>query len=157
MKRIALALGANLGQPEETFRLACEMLEAGGVSDLQKASCMQTEPVDCHPGTPPFTNSAVIGLWSGTAQQLLELTQGIEVFLGRPLQHDSQGNRTIDIDILLVEDLILESPRLCIPHPRMCQRLFVLQPLAEIAAEWIIPTTRKTVAGQLQKLTAQKA
>jgi len=144
-KRIALALGANLGQPEVTFQRACEMLEAGGVSGLQMASCLQSEPVGCHPGTPDFTNSAVIGSWNGTAQQLLELTQSIEERLGRPREHDSQGSRLIDIDILLVDDLILDSPKLCIPHPRMCERLFVLQPLAEIAADWIVPTSRKTV------------
>lgn len=149
-KRVALALGANLGQPADTFQRACGMLRVGGVSDLHMASCHQSEPVGCHPGTPCFINSAVTGLWNGTALKLLELTQGIEVQLGRPRQHDSQGSRHIDIDILLVDDLILDSPELCIPHPRMCQRIFVLQPLAEIAADWIIPTTRKTVAEQLQ-------
>ena len=150
-KRVALALGANLGQPEGTFQRACEMLCAGGLADLHMASCHQSEPVDCHPGTPCFTNSAATGFWNGTPQQLLELTQSIEVQLGRPQQHDSRGSRSIDIDILLVDDLILDTPELHIPHPRMCQRLFVLQPLAEIAADWIIPTTRKTVAEQLQK------
>ena len=149
-KRIALALGGNLGQPEETFQRACAMLEAGGVSDLQMASCLHSKPVGCHPGTPDFTNSAAIGVWNGTAQQLLELTQNIEVRLGRPQQHDSHGSRLIDIDILLFDDLILDNPELCIPHPRMCQRLFVLQPLAEIAGDWIIPTSRKTVREHLQ-------
>ncbi len=151
-KRIALAFGANLGRPAETFQRACAMLCAGGVSDLHMASCQQSEPVDCHPGTPGFTNSAATGLWDGTPQQLLELTQSIEVFLGRPQQHDRQGSRSIDIDILLLDDLILDIPELRIPHPRMCQRIFVLQPLAEIAADWIIPTTRKSVAEQLQIL-----
>lgn len=155
-KRIALALGGNLGQPAATFQRACEMLLDGGVSDLQMASCLQSEAVGCHPGTPSFTNSAVTGLWNGTAQQLLKLTQNIEVRLGRPLLHDSQGSRSIDIDILLVDDLILDSPRLCIPHPRMCQRLFVLQPLAEIAADWMIPSSRKTVRAHLQELLQKK-
>lgn len=156
-KRIALALGANLGQPEATFQRACEMLLDGGVSDLQMASCLQSEAVGCHPGTPRFTNSAAIGFWKGTPLQLLELTMSIEVFLGRPQQHDSQGSRSIDIDILLVDDLIVDSPRLCIPHPRMCQRLFVLQPLAEIAADWMIPSTRKTVRAHLQELLQKNA
>jgi 2-amino-4-hydroxy-6-hydroxymethyldihydropteridine diphosphokinase len=149
---VALALGGNLGQPRETFCRACALLAAGGVSDLRMASCYRSEAVDCHPGTPPFTNSALIGHWSGTARELLELTQEIELQLGRPRVHDSQGSRSIDIDILLLGDLILESQELCLPHPRMCERLFVLQPLAEIAPDWIIPTNGKTVAQIMKEL-----
>lgn len=144
--RVALGLGANLGQPQETFQQACAALSAGGVSNLRMASCYQTEPVGCHPGIPLFTNSAVTGLWQGSPQQLLTLTQRIEVQLGRPRQHDSQGSRQIDIDLLLFADLCLNAPELCIPHPRLCQRLFVLKPLAEIAPDWTIPPTRKKVA-----------
>ena len=151
-RRVALALGANLGQPRLTFSQACEMLKSGGVSNLRMASCYQTKAVDCHPGTPDFCNSAATGLWKGNPGQLLALTQKIEIRLGRPQQHDSHGSRSIDLDILLMEDLIENTPELCIPHPLMCQRLFVLQPLAEIAADWIIPTTRKTVAEQLRQL-----
>ncbi len=149
---VALGLGGNLGEPRETFRRACALLAAGAVSDLRMASCHQSEAVGCHPGTPPFTNSALIGRWHGTAQELLELTQEIEVQLGRPRIHDSQGSRSIDIDILLLGDLILNSPDLHIPHPRMGQRLFVLQPLAEIAPDWIVPTNGKTVAQIMKEL-----
>ena len=60
---VALGLGGNLGEPRGTFCRACALLTAGGVVDLRMASCHQSEAVGCHPGTPPFTNSAVTGRW----------------------------------------------------------------------------------------------
>ncbi len=154
--RIALGLGGNLGQPEVTFRRAILLLQAAGVGDLQLASCHRSAPVDCLPGTPEFSNSAAIGRWSGSPEELLAVTQDIEQQLGRPRHHDSRASRTIDIDILLFADLCHQRSHLCLPHPRLRQRLFALQPLAELAPDWPVPPDGKTVAIILAELLEQK-
>lgn len=154
--RIALGLGGNLGQPEMTFRLAAELLLAAGVRDLRLASCYRSAPVDCLPGTPDFSNSAAVGYWPGRPAELLTLTQDIERQLGRPAVHDSRDSRSIDIDILLFADLNYQTPHLQIPHPRLRQRLFALQPLAELAPDWPIPPDGKTVSAVLAELAGKK-
>ncbi len=130
--RVAIALGGNIGDVRARFQTALLMLAAGGVTHIRKASDYRTAPVDCVPGTPDFWNSALVGEWGGTPQELLLLTQSIERRLGRPAQHSSRESRTIDLDILLFGDLKISTQNLTIPHPRMHQREFVLKPLAEI-------------------------
>jgi 2-amino-4-hydroxy-6-hydroxymethyldihydropteridine diphosphokinase len=150
--RIALGLGANLGQPEMTFHRAAELLRAAGMRDLRLARCCRSAPVDCLPGIPDFTNSAAVGLWPGSPEELLAVTQGIEQQLGRPPEHDRRDSRSIDIDILLFADRCVQCPHLCIPHPRLRQRLFVLQPLAELAPDWPVPPEGISVAEALAQL-----
>ncbi len=80
-----------------------------------------------------FHNIAVYGLYNGTAQELLHCTQSIETTLGRDRAKEIRnGPRTLDIDILLVSDLLIESETLSIPHPKMHERAFVLVPMLEI-------------------------
>ena len=132
---VAIALGGNIGDVRARFQTALLMLAAGGLSNIRKASDYQTTPVDCVPGTPDFWNSALIGEWGGTPQELLMLTQSVERRLGRPAQHSSRESRTIDLDILLFGDQRINTPSLTIPHPRMHQREFVLKPLRELLPE----------------------
>lgn len=148
---VALALGANLGNPAETFQEAINLLAAGGLQKIRQASLYISKAEACYPGTADFTNSAVTGGWTKSPQELLQLTQSIEIKLGRPAIHDSRDSRTIDIDILLFGNEIIAEADLIIPHPRMYKRLFVLQPLVEIAADWIITGTNKTVKQTLNK------
>ena len=129
--RIAIALGGNLGDVPATFDRAIALLEEGGVTDIVRGCTLVSQAVDCVPGTPDFHNSAVVGFWTGSPEQLLDLTQRIERQLGRPERHSSRESRTIDLDILLFDDIILETPRLTIPHPRMRQRPFVMVPLED--------------------------
>ena len=135
MVKIALALGGNIGETAQYMALAQELLASGGVEILRVSSLYMTEPVGCAPGTPMFTNAALVGNWQGSPQALLELCQGVERELGRPSEHGVNAPRTIDVDILLFGDLKLDTPRLVIPHPRAAGRDFVLTPLAEIAPE----------------------
>jgi len=149
---IALGLGANLANPETTFASAIQMLSDNGVLNIIQASLYKTAPVDCHPGIPDFTNSAIIGEWNDTPQTLLTLTQSIEVLLGRPKKHDSHSSRVIDIDILLFGTETQNTQQLILPHPRLHQRYFALAPLAEIAGDWIVPGFASTVRQLLQHL-----
>jgi len=149
---IALGLGANLATPKTTFASAIQMLSDNGIQNMIQASLYRTKPVDCHPGTPDFSNSAIIGEWDDTPESLLALTQSIEVLLGRPKTHDSHSSRVIDIDILLFGTETRNTQQLILPHPRLHQRYFVLAPLAEIAGSWIVPGFSATVQQLLQQL-----
>ena len=152
LSAVALGLGANLGRVEQTFAQAVAMLRAGGLENIQLSSVYKSKAEGCHPGTPDFSNSALTGLWGDSPQALLRLSQDIEVRLGRPREHDSRASRSIDIDLLLFAQRSINEPNLQLPHPRMCRRLFVLQPLAEIAPHWRLPDSGKTVAQCLQEI-----
>ena len=133
--QVAIALGGNLGDVPASFDKAIALLEEGGLAGIVRGLTLVSKPVDCVPGTPDFHNSAIVGFWEGTPEQLLDLTQSIEQRLGRPAQHSSRESRTIDLDILLFDDLQLNTPRLTIPHPRMKQRQFVMVPLEDALAK----------------------
>ncbi len=142
---VAIGVGGNIGDSKRIFADAGKLLEKGGMSEIRMASIIVTKPVDCVPGTPDFLNSAVVGEWGGTPQELLALTQSIERAKGRPVSHSSRESRPLDLDLLLMDDLTLDEPTLTIPHPRMCERRFVLAPLAELAPDWRIPNVGLTV------------
>lgn len=153
---IAVALGGNLGEVEETFREALKLLAAGGVTGLVTAPVFVTRPVGCPAGTPDFRNSAATGFWSGTPEALLDLTQSIEVALGRPADHGFHTSRTLDLDIILFGELRLHTGRLTLPHPEAQRRAFVLEPLAEIAPEMHFPDSGLTVREALRKLKKKR-
>lgn len=144
---VAIAFGANLGNPRETIARALGQLLAAGVADLRVSDLYESQPVGCVPGTPPFVNGAVIGRWPGTPHELLHACQRIETAAGRPILHSQREARVLDLDILLFGKLQLALPELTIPHPRLVERLFVLVPLAQVAATWTVPGTVLTVAG----------
>lgn len=149
MSKVALALGGNIGDTNALFREAVQLLEEGGLDVICVAPPHQSAAVDCVPGTPDFWDTALTANWPGTPTELLALCQSIEHRLGRPARHSSRESRTIDIDILLFGNLSISTPELCIPHPRMAQRLFVLIPLAKIAPDW--PVGNDTVLSLLQR------
>ena len=151
-KICALALGSNLGDSGEVFKQVCRLLQENGFNVQSVAPVIITEPVDCPPGTPDFANSALIGSYSGSAEKLLDLTQSIEQRLGRPADHGFHTPRTCDIDIIIFGDLIMDSPRLTIPHPAAQKRVFVLEPLASIAPDLRFPDSGLTVREALARL-----
>ena len=116
------------------------------------APILITQPVDCPEGTPDFSNTALIGSFDGTAEELLTLTQSIEVALGRPADHGFHESRTLDLDIILFGDTVIKSARLTLPHVAAQQRRFVLEPLCKIAPDWVFPDTKKTVRQSLDDL-----
>lgn len=151
--RIALALGSNIGDADAIFDAACQLLEAAAFKVTARAGIIRTAPVDCPDGTPDFSNSALVGTFAGTPEELLELTQSIENALGRPSDHGFHTPRTLDLDIILFGDQQIDLPGLCIPHKLAQQRLFVLQPLSEIAPDWIFPDSGISVQDALKKLS----
>ncbi|MDX9982109.1 MAG: 2-amino-4-hydroxy-6-hydroxymethyldihydropteridine diphosphokinase [Lentisphaeria bacterium] len=142
---VALAFGANLGDAAATISEALVRLQAGGLAEMQVSDLFKTRPLGCVPGTPPFLNGAVTGLWPGSPHELLRLCQRLEVAAGRPAEHASDQARVLDLDILLFGHLVLTLPELTLPHPRLGERLFVLAPLAQIAPAWVVPGTGRTV------------
>lgn len=130
MARAYIGLGANLGDREQTLRAAVRALgEAGEV--VAVSSLYETAPVG-YLDQPPFLN-AVVGLdTEETPRQLLDTLLRIEQEHGR-VRTFRNAPRTLDMDILLYDDLVVTEPDLVLPHPRLHERAFVLVPLAELA------------------------
>ncbi len=149
---IALALGGNIGDVAATFRAVATALEKSGISHLKCSSAYQTAPVGCAPGTPDFLNAALIGTWGGSVAGLHALCKSMEEQFGRPRDHESNVSRTLDLDIIFFGNAIINTPELTIPHKEAARRLFVLLPLAEIAADWDYPGIGCSVGEMLEKL-----
>jgi 2-amino-4-hydroxy-6-hydroxymethyldihydropteridine diphosphokinase len=147
MTKCHLALGSNLGERAAHLRAACAMLPPHTASGIY-----ETAPVDCPPGSQAFLNAVVMLDWAGTAAELHTLTKSIEQQLGRPEQHSRNAPRLIDLDLLTFGDYIIHTESLQIPHPRMHLRRFVLQPLADLSADLILPGFPHTVAHLLAHL-----
>ncbi|WP_347902061.1 2-amino-4-hydroxy-6-hydroxymethyldihydropteridine diphosphokinase [Pseudomonas purpurea] len=131
MERIYIGLGSNLAAPEQQLRSAIEALaqllhtRLAGVSAFYQSDSLL-------PGQPRYTN-AVAALDSQLAPlELLDALQAIEIDQGRE-RHERWGPRTLDLDILLFGDRLIDEPRLKVPHYHMQERAFVLYPLAELA------------------------
>jgi 2-amino-4-hydroxy-6-hydroxymethyldihydropteridine diphosphokinase len=139
---VYLSLGSNVGDREAQLRQAQAQLGATG-RVLAVSSFYETEPVEFSE-QPWFLNCALALETSRTPQQLMSEILTIEQDMGRR-RGQKKGPRSIDIDILLFGDQIIDSNELTIPHPAMHQRRFVLEPLAEIALEIQHPELRKTI------------
>src|SRR5258708_2860083 len=152
--RAYLSLGSNVGDRAAQLRSAIARLGAAG-RVVAEPALYETEPVE-FTEQPWFLNCAVALETDTTPQQLMTTILGIEEEMGRKRVRE-KGPRTIDIDILLFSDEIIDSPELTIPHPAMQQRRFVLEPLAEIAPKADHPILKKTIGELLDTLpTGQK-
>jgi 2-amino-4-hydroxy-6-hydroxymethyldihydropteridine diphosphokinase len=138
-----LSLGSNLGDRAALLNEALSRLETSGVHVVRRSSIHETEPQDFL-DQPHFLNMAVEVETECTPQELLAAIQKIESEMGRQ-RTIPKGPRTIDIDILFYANQIISAPNLEVPHPRLTERLFVLDPLSEIAPEFRHPATAKTV------------
>ena len=145
--RTAVALGSNLGDRLENLREARrQIIELAYVRPpVVSAGIYETEPVDCEPGASKFLNTVIEFDFEGNPVQLLEQLVRIEQSLGRKRDHPKNVSRRIDIDLLYCADRQIDNERLQLPHPRMHLRKFVLQPLADIRSELVLPNQRKTV------------
>ncbi len=143
MKTAYLSLGSNLGDREALLNEAIQRLEAAGVRIVRRSTIHETEPQDFK-DQPKFLNMAVEAETDLTPLALLAAIQKIEAEMGRQ-RTIPKGPRTIDIDILFYANQVIASADLEIPHPRLAQRSFVLNPLSEIAPDLRHPVTGKSV------------
>ncbi|MEI7783256.1 MAG: 2-amino-4-hydroxy-6-hydroxymethyldihydropteridine diphosphokinase [Betaproteobacteria bacterium] len=146
--RAYVGLGANVGQAAATLRWAAAALaDLPGTELLQVSGLYRSDPIDCEPGAPAFLNAVAALSTRLSAPQLLAGLQQLELTAGRQRPYRN-APRTLDLDVLLYGDARIDSPALCVPHPRMGQRAFVLRPLAEIAPEWAQAAGQPAVAAQ---------
>jgi 2-amino-4-hydroxy-6-hydroxymethyldihydropteridine diphosphokinase len=148
-----VALGSNLGDSREILLEACKRLQTLSSEPLLLSDFIATEPVDCPPGSPPFLNAmAGLRVRAGeTPETLLDKIQEIENVLGRRRSGVRNEARTLDLDLIAFGNERRASPRLILPHPRAHLRRFVLEPLAQIAPEFILPGQNETVSELLAK------
>ena len=153
MKLVYLGLGSNLGDRRANLERAIERLGASDLHVRRRSSIYETEPRDLA-GQPWFLNQVVEAETSLFPRQLRKRLHRIERDLGRK-PAVPKGPRIIDLDILLFGDSLVSAPDLEIPHPRMHERRFVLEPLAELAPELRHPRTRHTVREMLARVASQ--
>jgi 2-amino-4-hydroxy-6-hydroxymethyldihydropteridine diphosphokinase len=139
MPLVYIGLGSNLGEREATIRRALELLEAGGDIRVDAVSSLtETDPVG-YEDQPRFINGAAALMTDLRPRALLERLHQVERGLGRERTGQRFGPRTIDLDLLLYGSEQLQQPGLEIPHPRLAERRFVLEPLAELDESLDVP------------------
>ena len=150
--RTAVALGSNIGDRLENLRAARKaVFDLINVKAPALSSAVyETEPIGCEPGAGKFLNAVVEFEYADDPARLLEQLIQIEEELGRKPDHPKNVSRTIDIDLLYCGDQRINEERLQLPHPRLHLREFVLQPLADIRPDLILPGQKKTISELLE-------
>lgn len=153
MKTAYLSLGSNLGDRERHLASALARLSAPDLSVTRVSSVYETEPRDL-PNQPRFLNLVAAIETSLLPMQLLRRAGRVELELGRK-RTIANGPRIIDIDILAFGRFIIDTPKLRVPHPRLRERRFMLEPLAELEPEWRHPATKESVGDLLAAVRNQ--
>jgi 2-amino-4-hydroxy-6-hydroxymethyldihydropteridine diphosphokinase len=149
---VAIALGSNLGDREQLLRAALDALRTN-IDGLHASTWHHTEPVGVG-AQPEFLNGAAVGRTVLSARALLNRLLDVERQFGRERPYPGAA-RTLDLDLILYGDQVLDEPGLIVPHPRFRERAFVLGPLAEIAGEWVDPVTGKRIGELYRELISQ--
>jgi 2-amino-4-hydroxy-6-hydroxymethyldihydropteridine diphosphokinase len=151
-----IALGSNLGDSKKLIYAALERLADFSSEPLIKSSLWQTETMDCPPGSPPFVNAAVALMPNAneTPESLLLKLQKLEKDFGRQPKLVLNEARPLDLDLIAFGNQMRETPELTLPHPRAHLRRFVLQPLSEVAPEFVLPGQTQTIAQLLTALAS---
>ncbi len=146
----AIGLGSNLGDSRSILDNAIDRLKSHPQIELIAVSSWYiTAPIG--PPQPDYLNGCAMIETSLAAVDLLNILHAIESEFGR-VRREIWGARTLDLDLLLSDNLIINLPNLQIPHPRMLERAFVMVPLAEIAPDWVEPKSGQSIATLLNKL-----
>jgi 2-amino-4-hydroxy-6-hydroxymethyldihydropteridine diphosphokinase len=153
-----VALGSNLGDSQKTILDAMNQLQVLSDKLLLKSSLWQTSPVNCPPGSPKFVN-AVVGLIpqkSETPESLLNKLRDLEKEFGRAPRKILNEPRPLDLDLIAFGNETRSAPDLTLPHPRAHQRRFVLEPLNEIAPDFILAGQGRTVSQLLAGVSSDE-
>ena len=164
--RAGVALGSNLGDRLGNLDAARKAIaDLPGVGDpFLSSPVYETDAVGCEPGAPGFFNAVIEFTYDGKASELFRELRQIEVSLGRPVEHERNVSRPIDIDLLYFGNQTVATEQLTLPHPRLFGRRFVLQPLADIQPERVLAGQSKTVrellalapsSGRVERATSQ--
>ena len=153
MAHVYIGVGSNLGQRQEQLEEGLKRLsEVTGIEVLRTSSVYETKPV----GGPPqgdYLNAVWEVETSLSPKALLKELLLVEAQMGR-IRGEANASRTLDLDILIYDDLMIREPGLEVPHPRLHERLFVLKPFCEIAPETIHPEKKETMQTLLEKNNA---
>ena len=146
--RVAISLGSNLGDRRSHLEYAIDALRLD-LTDVSVSSFLETTPVGVGPEHAPYLNAVMAGDTELSARMLLERLLEIEEERGRVRPYP-QAPRTLDLDLVLYGEQIIEEDGLSVPHPRFRERDFVLRPLADIAPDMVDPVTGMRVAELLR-------
>ena len=156
--RAGIALGSNVGDRLDNLRTAyrevAELNSEPGV--IRCSSIYETSPVDSPPGVSSYLNAVIEIEYGRPAIALLDALLQIERGLGRPSKRPRNAPRIIDLDLLYAGNLTLNSPEIVIPHPRIIHRRFVLEPLAEIAPELVLPGQTVSIRDLWMRLKSEE-
>ena len=151
---VGIALGSNLGSRLSNIKqardLLCKLMPENDA--CLQAPVYESKPLNCPPGSSDFLNTVIEIAYPDLPHELLEHTQKIERQLGRERDHQTNAPRTIDVDILYFGGQTICEDVLTIPHPGLSQRRFVLEPLAAIRPDLILPGDKATIAERLHHL-----
>ena len=153
MSRVFVGVGSNEGERLEHISKAVRAI--GFIEDVrlvQMATIMETEPVG-GPPQGPYLNTVVELHTELSPGALLTALKAIERQLGRKPTPQRWAPRPIDLDLLLYDDLVMQEPGLSLPHPRMHERRFVLEPLAQLAPETIHPALKQPISTLLERVS----
>lgn len=140
----AIALGSNLGDSLRTLNQTVNRLaKSAGIEVISRSTWHKTKPIG--PPQPDYLNGCIVIKTIYSPQELLMYLGSIELEFGRE-RKQRWGARTLDLDIILYNNLVIKTDTLEIPHPRMRERLFVLMPLTEIAPLWIDPISKLSIS-----------
>lgn len=153
MKKIALALGSNLGDRLGNLKKALRLIRASGIKIISTSDIFETAPFG-KTEQPRFLNACVIIETEKESHDLLYMLKEMERQIGRVLR-EKWGPREIDLDILFINQEVIDTETLKVPHPEMHKRPFVLKPLSQLEPEWEHPLLGKTVVQLSSELAEQ--
>jgi len=147
--RVAISLGSNLGDRRAHLDYAIDALQLD-LTDISVSPFQETQPVGVGPEHGPYLNAVIVGRTRLSARLLMDRLLEIEEERGRVRPYP-MAPRTLDLDLVLYGDRIIEEDGLSVPHPRFRERAFVLRPLAEIAPAMLDPVTGKSISELLNR------
>lgn len=153
-----IALGSNLGDRDANIRSALAQLEdTSGIEFVAVSDILETPPMGPE-GQRAYLNAAVVVQTTHSPRELLDCLLRIEAAHGRQRNRSQRwGPRELDLDLLLYDSLVVDEPGLTVPHPHMHERLFVLEPLAQVAPEMVHPLLHADIKTLLTRLQTAEA